>query len=119
MKVRTIQRKGQGTLVEWRDEDGYHRAVVPAGAVDGDYCDPDELLMGIPYGEPWAQVVGDLVIAAADVENELRKHGIWTIEDVRQSPNAAAAALLAVHKMGVDTLIRRAAGAKQAEPEGV
>ena len=117
MKIRVIQRKGHGILVEWRDEEGYHRAVVPAGAVDGDFCDPEQLLMGIPYGEPWAQAVGDLVITAADIENELRKHGIWTIEDARKKPNEAAAALLAVHKMGVDTLIRRAVAAKAAASE--
>jgi len=117
MKVRVIQRKGPGTLVEWNDQDGYHRAVVPSRAVDGDFCDPEELMMGIPYGEPWAQVVGDLVISAEDLENELRKHGIWTIEDAREKPNAAAAALLAVHKMGVDMLVGRAVAAKAATGE--
>jgi hypothetical protein len=115
MKVRVIRRKGHGVLVEWRDEEGYHRAVVPTGAVDGDFCDPQELAMGIPYGEPWAQIMGDLVITGERLEDELRKHGIWTIEDARQKPNDVAGALLAVHRMGVDTLIGRAVAAKRAE----
>lgn len=114
MKVRVIRRKGRGILVEWKDQEGYHRAVVPAEAVDEDCCDPEELAMGIPYGEPWAEIVGDVVIKGAELENALRERGIWTVEDVRKRPNAAAAALLAVHKMGVDGLIRRTLAAKVA-----
>jgi hypothetical protein len=112
MKVRVIQRKGQGVLVEWRDQEGYHRTVVPPSALDGDCCEPQELLMGIPYGEPWAEVVGDIVIAGEQIEDELRKHGIWTTEDARRKPNEVVSALMAIHRTGVDTLIARAEAAK-------
>ena len=118
MQVRVIRRKGHAALVEWEDE-GYHRAHVPADMVDGDQCEPTELLMGIPYGLPWAEIVGDLVISGKEIEQALRRSGIWTLEDLRKDPTKAAAALMAVYRQGVQTLIQRASKAHtQTETEG-
>jgi len=118
MKVRVVGRKGHAVLVEWRDEEGYQRAYVPAKVVEDDYCPDDELLLGIPHGLPWGEIVGDLVISGEEIEQALRAHGIWTLEDAQENATRAAAALLAVHKGGVETLVRRAMGAMSKEPEG-
>ena len=111
MRVEVIRKKGQVVLVQWEGQ----RAYVPAEVVVDDQCPSEELQMGIPYGVPWAEVVGDLILTGEEIEYTLRGHGIWTLEDVRKEPMKAAAALLAVHKMGVSDLIRRAMNAMRTE----
>lgn len=119
MKVTVIRRKGQAILVQWED-DGLHRAQIPPHALlDGDEVDPVELLMGIPYGLPWAEIMGDLVISGEEIEDTLRRHGIWSLEDLRTDPTSAAGALMAAHRQGVQVLIRRAMDARiLTAPEG-
>lgn len=111
MRVKVIRQKGQVVLVQWEGQ----RAYVPAEVVIDDQCPSEELAIGIPYGVPWAEVVGDIVLTGEQIEDTLRKHNIWTLEDVRKEPMKAAAALLAVHKMGVSTLIARAVSAMTTE----
>jgi len=114
MRVTVIRRKQQTVLVEWQDE-GRWRAYVPAEAVTDDECPSEELQMGIPYGVPWAEVVGDLVITGKQIEDTLKRHGIWTLEDAKKNPMKAATALQAVHKIGVSALIARAVSAMTTE----
>ena len=111
MRVKVIRQKGQVVLVQWEGQ----RAYVPAEVVVDDYCPTEELEMGIPYGLPWAEIVGDLVLTGEEIEVTLRKHGIWTLEDARKEPMKAATALLAVHKMGVGALIAKAMNAMTTE----
>lgn len=121
MKVSVIRQKGQAVLVQWEDAGVLHRAQIPPHALDGDEVNPTELLMGIPYGLPWAEIMGDLIISGEEIEYELRRHGIWTLEDLQSDPTSAAGALMAAHRQGVRTLIQRAMNARiqtAPEPEG-
>ena len=117
MQITVIRQKGQAVLVEWENE-GSRRAYVVASAVEDDQCSSQELEIGIPYGLPWREIVGDLVLTGEQIEDALKKHGIWTLEDLRKEPMRAAAALLAVHKMGVNALISRTMSAINAGSGG-
>ena len=105
VKVKVIQQKGQAALVEWIAEDGAHRATIPTSTIVKGQVASDELDFGIPYGEPWEE----LVIVSATPETiaaELRRCGIWTKEDLEARPTQALSAIQAAYGFGLADLLR-------------
>ena len=74
-------------LVEWRDENGPHKVILPVESNDVD--------LGIPYGVPF-ELINFPIITPARVARTLREHGIWTAEDVRGNVKTARAAVTAL-----------------------
>lgn len=85
MIIQVISRKKNMVLVEYTDEAGPHRVILPESEVyeeEGQFHSEDPTL-GAPYGVDWetifADIIGDNlpeVLAAA-----FRKSGIWTEQD--------------------------------------
>jgi len=103
--VRVVQKKGMAALVEWLDADGMHRATIPAQAIKGNKVAKDELGYGIPYGEPWEEMI-TLSATPKAITAELRRCGIWTREDLEARPNQALGAIQAVYGIGLTALLR-------------
>jgi len=88
--VKQIREQGDVVLVEWLDEEQrYHRASVPKKALSRGECD---LNAGIPYGEAWERAHLPAV-DPVQVANELRRHGIWTADDLLRGSTSVRAAL--------------------------
>ena len=104
--VKKIRRKGHGVLVEFECDGRLQRVVVPPDSVNDGHVEDDVLGMGIPYGEPWSQLIGNLT--AVQVENALYRAGIWTLDDLRQNPMAGVGALQNAMGAYVNQLIEAA-----------
>jgi len=105
VQVKVVQKKGQAALVEWLDADGTHRATIPAKAIKGNLVAKDELDYGIPYGEPWEEMI-EVSTTPEVIAAELRRCGIWTREDLEVRPNQALGAIQAAYGIGLTALLR-------------
>jgi hypothetical protein len=96
MNVKVLARKGRSLLVEWRDEQGQQRSYVPLDSVvdiEGQtVCELAE--MGIPFGVPWETLAHRLpAIDGTALQQELRRLGIWTLDDLNRSTAATNEAI--------------------------
>ena len=105
IKVKVVRRKGQAALVEWIAEDGAHRATIPLAAIIKGQVVSDELDYGIPYGEPWEELV-EISTTPETIAAELRRCGIWTRDDLEARPNQALSAIQAAYGAGLADLLR-------------
>lgn len=110
--VKPLGHKNSMTLVEYR-RPGTNipdRVYLPTAAISQDAAGQyvaayESLAMGIPYGVPWAAVVGDnFRLDAARLEEFLKQRGIWTLDDLRTHTGDAAAALQGAYTLDVHTL---------------
>jgi len=107
IKIRVIRQRGQAALVEWVDNEGAHRATIPASAIHKGHAAKDELEYGIPYGAPWEELI-TLTATPATIAAELRRRGIWTKEDLLSQPKVAVAAIQAAYGFDLAALIKAA-----------
>jgi hypothetical protein len=115
--VKIIRYQGRAALVECVDKGVPRRFVVPREAVDGGSVSPEELALGIEYGEPWEELWTPQVTPEA-VATALRRRGLWTVEDLRREPGKAVAALQSVYGLDLSTLLaiaERAASGRDGE----
>lgn len=106
MMVKTIGQNDQTILIEWRDQDGFHRAYLPAHEVEADMCASPE--MGIPYGVPWSELLQPTVTPEA-LEQALYAHGLWTAQDVLAAkPAQLLGVLQGLYGLDVSALIEAA-----------
>lgn len=106
--VRLVEQRGPSAVVEYARPDGSPaRAILPAGLVQDGAVEAGELELGIPYGLPWEEIC-QLAATPAALADALRRAGIWTLEDLRRSPKAAAGAIQAVYGLEFAALIRAA-----------
>lgn len=95
MQVRVVRGNRRAVLVEALVDGHLQRRIVPAGAVTDSTIVYETWEQGIPYGEPWAQIVRGLDLEGVPerVEACLRQRGVWTLEDARLHPMEVIAAL--------------------------
>ncbi|MEE9572774.1 MAG: hypothetical protein V3W20_07000 [Candidatus Neomarinimicrobiota bacterium] len=94
--MKIIQIQGNSKLVEYIDEKGnYQRCILPLEETD--------IELGIPYGLPFEEFVIHHLIP-----NELRKRGIWTLEDLRIKRNQALGAIQAAYGQDLATITQLA-----------
>lgn len=109
-----VRRKGLAVLVQWLDDDGkLRRGKLPPDVVRDGEVDEDQLAMALPYGEPWEELI-ELSTTAEDVADELRRRGVWTLEDLAADPGAAQAAFMQAYSRDLTKLrLRGKRGGKQ------
>lgn len=105
VKVKVVQQKGHAALVEWADEAGVHRATIPMGVIRKGQVAQEELDFGIPYGEPWEELI-TMSATPETIAAQLRRCGIWTREDLEARPNQALGAIQAAYGAGLADLLR-------------
>ena len=99
MNVRVVNVKDDWCLVEWKDKDGMPQRswVVESllernGPTSATVEDP---AAGVPYGFDFSQIP-IRTIESAQLCAELRRRGLWTLQDVKGNAQTAVAALLTV-----------------------
>lgn len=95
MQVTILRQSAQSALVEYTDDTGPHRVTVPASALHDNGVDEAELALGIEHGAPWEALLR-LRVTPETVAAELRRRGIWTLEDLLSKPQEAKGAILAL-----------------------
>lgn len=107
--VRVMAAEGESALVEWQGKAGRFRAYVPAVEVQGDKCATEILEAGIPYGVSWERCIADLAdLTPKRVAAELRRAGIWTLDDLRVRRKQAKLALAGLAGLAVGEIERAA-----------
>ena len=104
VKVKVIRHKGLSSLIEFYDEDeNVKRAFVPSDAIFEDkgfsFVSAKDIEMSIPYGIPFEEgLSGTFTVRAEKVIQELKKAGIWTVEDYENNPGQIRAIILSANK---------------------
>jgi len=98
-----IRERNGLVLVEWHDGDRPRRNWVLPVMIDDELDDKQVLVInpgaGVPYGLDFSRLV-TLQATADDLDRELKRRNIWTVEDVRARSNEIRGALQAAY--GVD-----------------
>ena len=105
--VRVVGRKGQAALVEWAVDGDYARAHVPPDQIENGKVDANVLEAGVPYGIPWENFLR-IEVTAGMVAMQLRRMGIWTLDDLKQRAPEAKRAVQEAVAFDIGELIRAA-----------
>ena len=104
VEVKVLKVQGQAAIITFRDKDGMIQArVVSHDDVAGlrlreaGMISSNILEAGTEYGIDWEVFLGDSdVIKPIDIEQEFRKRGLWTYEDINKNSPQVMAALNAL-----------------------
>lgn len=120
IRVQIIRRKSDLTLVQWEEDGAPMRAwVVPSMIVEADQNsglvrNPQE---GVPYGERWNEFLEVAQVTPEMIDRELKRRGIWTIEDLEAKPNVARHCIQRVYGFDLAELLRATARKKKSHGE--
>lgn len=90
MIVKLIHERNGTALIEWIEDSQTHRAIVPADQVIDGYCAHPE--RGVPYGINFADYI-TIEVMPEDIDRELKRAGVWTVDDLHRQPQAVRAAI--------------------------
>ncbi len=116
--VQIVRRKNDLVLVQWDDGVTLRRAwVTPSMIVD--QVDDDHLLVvnpdeGVPYGERWDLLFDVSHVTPEQVDRELKRKDIWTIQDLQLKPDEAKLALMKLYGLDLVSMLNSAALKQQA-----
>lgn len=105
MNVKIISKRGQSALVEYIEGGELKRATVPAGDIVDGEISSYKLRMGIPYGVEWSKYI-TLQATPKQLQDNLRRAGIWTKEDALTNAGAVLGAIQATYQIDLGTLLR-------------
>lgn len=107
MKVRVVSIHNRASLIEWTDEEGIHRGTIPEELVVNGAVNNEILTTAIPYGVDWALALEGVLheITPRTFAKALYGSGFWTLQDLRQNPNAVIGVILSVCGIDFQTLV--------------
>lgn len=106
--VTCVRCDGEAVLVEWLIDSGdFCRATVPCDVVKSDKVAQADLDAAIPYGLCWESLI-QLTVTPDAIGKELRRRGIWTVEDLSARFNAACQAIRGMHDREMVALLHAA-----------
>lgn len=96
------------SLVQW--DSGADRIparswVKTADVVDDEVEHPER---GVPFGVDIVHNLELKPVSVADIARELRRLDLWTIDDLRQRPDAIYGALSAAYGVNISTILQAA-----------
>jgi hypothetical protein len=110
MEIKVVDRDGKAVVVEWVDNGRLKRGVLPAKDVKrGKYTTKTALRRAAPYGLPWEELV-QLRATSEDLAEQLRKRGIWNLEDLWSKGEEVQAAIMATYRVDMFELRKLAQG---------
>jgi hypothetical protein len=105
INVKIIQRQSHSALVEWRENNKLRRATIPTRTIFDDQVSKYDLDLGIPYGLEWSELI-KLSASPEQLEQELRRVGIWTAEDVLHNADKVRGAIQATYGVDLGKIMR-------------
>lgn len=107
-EVTVISRKNDMLLVQWEQMGSLRRSwVTPDMVVEnrGAVATVRDPNAGVPYGMDWTRV-GPFGVTPVDIDRELKRRGIWSIDDLRARPNEVIGALMSAYGMDLARLLQ-------------
>lgn len=107
--VQIIRRKNDFVLVQWEVGERMYRAWVLPNMVDESGLSPvvNRPERGIPYGVDFSQLVV-LQASAQILDTELKRRGIWTLNDLRTNAQTVLGALQTTYGIDLAALLQAA-----------
>jgi hypothetical protein len=108
MIVRVVSTHNRSALIEYLDpEEGIKRGIIPEELIFNNEVTDELLFVAIPYGVDWASALEGVLheITPRTFADALYGYGFWTLQDLRQNPNAVIGVLLSVCGVDFQTLV--------------
>lgn len=105
MKVKIISQHKQSALVEFTKGDKLQRVTVPLSDIQEGQVSDYKLKMGIPYGIEWSSLIR-LQATSDDLQENLRKAGIWTGEDARKNAQRTLGVLQKTYGVDLGVILK-------------
>jgi hypothetical protein len=102
--VRVVRENAGAALVEWEVSDDLRRAWVPVLSIKDGTIDADVLVEGTPVGVDWAKFI-KVQATPERLAKELRKAGIWTVEDLTHRAAYVKGVLLNTYMLDFAALV--------------
>ncbi len=104
--VKIVGRVEGAALIQWPDGEDYKRAFVPPETLQEGQVDETVLEAAIPYGVPWEDFLDIKALTPKRIAREMRRIGIWTIDDLRAKGPIAKQAVWGAIQFDLGALIR-------------
>jgi hypothetical protein len=117
-KFRILKTEGKAALVQIVRDGKEKRATLPIDLLaEGSNSEitGEQFDMGIPYGLPFAEILGEVSISPVDLENALHNANVWTLNDLESNLRPALGALTKVCYPVLLTLLQKAKAYHPAE----
>lgn len=111
MDVKVLDVQNGTAQIELIIDGDIKRGLVPEEVLqDNNTLDDALVSLVVPYGLDWEYILEDAIghITPQRLAAELRRVGLWTIQDLRANPQAAFGALQAVYGLDFSALLRSA-----------
>lgn len=98
-KFTILRTEKQAALVQIVRDGKEERATLPLELLAEGHNSEltgDQFDMGIPYGLPFAEILGNVEITGADLQAALHNAGVWTLQDLESMMRPALGALTKV-----------------------
>lgn len=110
MRATVLKVDRSSAVVKYTDKHGLLQAVVinvpPETRVGNVLEISDEgVRSGVEYGTDMSVVMKDIVITPNQIQEALRGHNLWTIDDIANNPSVVVRAVLSVAKVLATDLI--------------
>jgi hypothetical protein len=84
--VRIINTVGETALVEWMVGADFVRGYLPKGVIQANATiSESDAEAATSYGVTWENYIRNSV-SVKDIAREMRRHGLWTADDLRARP---------------------------------
>jgi hypothetical protein len=103
MQIKVLLQVGGNSLVEWTDGDVVNRVYIPSSEVVNNSTSIDTLNSGVQYGLDFESLKIPSITSEM-LAHEMRRRGLWTVDDVMKYPNKVIAALQSVYRLDLGTL---------------
>jgi hypothetical protein len=101
-KVKLIRQEGEAALVQHM----HLRVTIPSGELVNGHCSEEALAAGIPWGEPWDEIVS-ISLKPEMVAARLRRLGAWTWDDLLENPLKARQAFVSALGNDIQNFMRK------------
>lgn len=110
MKVNVISSKNGSAVISWVEDGTLQKGIIPSELIIGNEVVDEYLTMAIPFGIDWALALESVhrSVTVDDLAKELRRHGIWTLEDAQRNPQAVQGAILSAYGVSYATVMKAA-----------
>lgn len=114
VQVTLLEIRGQAAIVTYRDEEGMLQGrIISRDDVSGVRVRETKSVhdrvinTGTEYGIDLEIILGEkYVITPGDLAQELRRHGVWTYDDLNKKPSEVVAAINSLSKKIYAVLLR-------------
>lgn len=120
VECQIIRRKSNLTLVQWEEDGTPMRAWIVPSMIQKENSKTKTAMVrnpkeGVPHGVSWEDYLPEPNVTPAVIDRELKRRGIWTIEDLQAKPEVARQCLQRAYGLDLATLLRAAARQQKAD----